>query len=67
MWGKELVRCPVCKSILGKRDLEEYFIAHCDECQTTFHYKSNQRKPTSILDKTERKKCHCESCKSRGS
>lgn len=63
----EPAQCPVCKTILGKRNCDIIFMAHCEECRATFTWRPLEKEPTVILDKDIKKiqrycdknGCHC--------
>lgn len=58
----EAAQCPVCHAILGKRDKDTIFIAHCEECKATFHWKPWTVKPSVTMDKDIPVKCGCGGC-----
>lgn len=49
--GTEAAQCPVCKAILGKRNCDIIFIAHCEECRATFTWRPLGTIPNVTLDK----------------
>lgn len=58
----EPTQCPVCKAILGKRDCDTIFMAHCDECKATFYWRPWATKPTVKMDKDIPERCGCNTC-----
>lgn len=74
MWNKkpeeekfEAVKCPVCRTALGRRDIKVIHMAHCEECKATFYWKPGVEKPSVIMDKDaikvrrycDKDGCHC--------
>jgi hypothetical protein len=61
---REQVKCPVCKSILGYRNIGESFMEHCEECKATFTWKLADKVPSVLMDsdKKKSKKCTCNNC-----
>lgn len=58
----ETAQCPVCRAILGKRDCDTIFMAHCEECKATFYWRPWETKPTVKMDKDIPAKCGCGGC-----
>lgn len=58
----EVIQCPVCQAILGKRETNSIYIAHCAECRTTFTWKPWANKPFAELDVHKPQKCGCGGC-----
>lgn len=59
---KERLFCPVCDAWLGDRVKNELFTAHCEECKTTFIWRSKKTKPEASLDVHKDTGCHCGRC-----
>lgn len=57
-----VTQCPVCFTILGKRDPATLYKAHCKECRTTFMWYPGKNKPTGTLDKSKPQRCGCNRC-----
>jgi len=58
--------CPVCQkeSFLGKREKNQLFIEHCDDCKATYTWQPNEELPTALLDSIKKHKyCGCGNCK----
>lgn len=47
----ETAQCPVCKAILGKRNCDTIFMAHCEECRAVFTWKPREDSPIVVMDK----------------
>lgn len=60
---KLLVRCPVCKVSLGRKETDETVAFHCDECLAVFTWFPGVDKPTAKLDRDLRKVCKCPGCR----
>lgn len=67
MWGSkdiyddskfQTTQCPVCRAILGKRDKDIIFMAHCEECRATFTWRPGEDKPTGVMNKDIKKVRH---------
>lgn len=58
----EPTRCPVCKAVLGKRDIEMIFAAHCEECKAVFYWRPWAEIPTVTLDRNAPVRCGCGGC-----
>jgi len=63
----DVVQCPVCNAIIGRRDKRKVYNAHCDECKATFWWKQWAETPTAVLDshKTFKGYCGPDGCKCR--
>lgn len=55
----EPAQCPVCRTLLGKRDCSTVYTAHCQECKATFYWKPWSKSPSVILDKDQPITCGC--------
>lgn len=70
MWNKhyphdetEPAKCPVCRTILGTRDKNIIFKAHCVECRATFRWQRGDERPSVVMDRdAERRRCGCLGC-----
>lgn len=62
---KTVVKCPVCKKILGYRLPDELFVEYCEECKANFTFYPNDPMPTAELNKVKPKGCECASCRAR--
>lgn len=59
-----VVQCPVCKAILGRRDVSLVFEARCKECQFIYIWKPYKDIPRAINDKNHKGPvaCDCGRC-----
>ena len=59
----QCVRCPVCKTYLGRKDVDDSVAFHCEECSAVYTFFPGVEKPTARLDQDIAETCKCPSCK----
>jgi len=59
----EYVNCPVCRSMLGRRDKEDAVSFHCEDCKAVYTFYPGISKPLSKLDKDIAQTCPCPGCR----
>ncbi len=62
MFNFEIVSCPICKEVLGKRNKNECHIVECSECNQLWMWKAKSKKATPIVKQKEIAKCGCGRC-----
>lgn len=61
-----VIRCPVCKSALGKKMDGEVFTEFCVDCNTTYTWTPGTSLPTAVIGRTkDKKRCTCSACNAR--
>ena len=60
-----IVKCPVCKALLGRKENDEHVAFHCDECKTVFTWFPGVDKPSAKLDQDIAATCKCFGCRFR--
>lgn len=61
----QLVKCPVCKISLGRKEKDEAIAFHCNECRALFTWFPGVDKPVARLDSDIAAHCTCFGCRFR--